>query len=200
MDFANDNDDDDDQGLLALPANLRPVVRLARHVEGFPWFAALGQPVGLDEEADAVLYGAGLGFDPVHIAVVETWADAALLTAELESDAETWDIEEQIRADLLAVVRETLDEAELGLALTAVATKAAHAAREAAQAVARSEDDGVDEALIDQAVEAAALTARLAALALAADADEDHPFLLKLRLYEAGRWPLGLVGQTLHLF
>ncbi|MFX8418123.1 hypothetical protein ABTL59_19785, partial [Acinetobacter baumannii] len=68
MDFANDNDDDDDQGLLALPANLRPVVRLARHVEGFPWFAALGQPVGLDEEADAVLYGAGLGFDPVHIA------------------------------------------------------------------------------------------------------------------------------------
>lgn len=200
MDFANDNDDDDDQGLLALPANLRPVVRLARHVEGFAWFAALGQPVGLDEEADAVLYGAGLGFDPVHIAVVETWADAALLTAELESDAETWDIEEQIRADLLAVVRETLDEAELGLALTAVATKAAQAAREGAQAAARAEDDGVDEALIDQAVEAAALTARLAALALAADADEDHPFLLKLRLYEAGRWPLGLVGQTLHLF
>jgi hypothetical protein len=199
MDFANDNDDDDDQGLLALPAALRPVVRLARHVEGFPWFAALGQPVGLDEEADAVLYGAGLGFDPVHVAVVETWGDAALLTAELESDAETWDIEEQIRADLLAVARDTLDEAELGLALTAVATKAAFAAREGALAAAQAEDE-IDEALIDQAVEAAALTARLAALALAADADEDHPFLLKLRLYEAGRWPLGLVGQTLHLF
>lgn len=199
MDFANDNDDDDDQGLLALPANLRPVVRLARHVEGFPWFAALGQPVGLDEEADAVLYGAGLGFDPVHVAVVENWADAGLLTAELDADAETWDIEEQIRADLLAVARDTLDEAELGLALTAVATKAAVAAREGALAAAQAEDE-IDEALIDQAVEAAALTARLAALALAADADEDHPFLLKLRLYEAGRWPLGLVGQTLHLF
>lgn len=199
MDFANDNDDDDDRGLLALPANLRPVVRLARHVEGFPWFAALGQPVGLDEEADAVLYGAGLGFDPVHVAVVESWGDAALLTAELEGDAETWDIEEQIRADLLAVARDALDEAELGLVLTAVATKAAVAAREGALAAAQAEDE-IDEALIDQAVEAAALTARLAALALAADADEDHPFLLKLRLYEAGRWPLGLVGQTLHLF
>ncbi len=199
MDFANDNDDDDDQGLIALPPNLRPVVRLARHVEGFPWFAALGQPVGLDEEADAVLYGAGLGFDPVHVAVVESWSDAALLTAELESDAETWDIEEQIRADLLAVARDALDENELGLALTAVATKAAVAAREGARAAAEAEDE-LDEALIDQAVEAAALTARLAALALAADADEDHPFLLKLRLYEAGRWPLGLVGQTLHLF
>ena len=38
-----------------------------------------------------------------------------------------------------------------------------------------------------------------AALALAAHAGDQHPFAVKFRLYEAGRWPLGILGGVLHI-
>ena len=34
----------------------------------------------------------------------------------------------------------------------------------------------------------------------AAGAGDDHPFAVKFRLYEAGRWPLGIVGSTFSVF
>jgi hypothetical protein len=35
---------------------------------------------------------------------------------------------------------------------------------------------------------------------LSGDADDAHPFALKYRLFERGRWPVALIGSSLHLF
>ena len=52
-----------------------------------------------------------------------------------------------------------------------------------------------------RAVEAA----HKAALVLIAAADpafdaDDHPFTAKFRLFEFGRWPVGLIGSSFNLF
>ena len=47
---------------------------------------------------------------------------------------------------------------------------------------------------------AAAQAAYQAALVLATDGEADHPFALKFRLFEAGRLPLGITGNTFNLF
>ncbi len=39
-----------------------------------------------------------------------------------------------------------------------------------------------------------------ALLLLAGRAEDDHPFALKYRLFERGRWPVALIGSSLHLF
>ena len=85
------------------------------------------------------------------------------------------------------------------LALTHVANQASEAVLAAAEAAAGR--FGVeDEALIRAAAGAAAQACYHAALVLAAEGDEEHPFALKYRLYEAGRWPLGIVGRSFSLF
>ena len=42
--------------------------------------------------------------------------------------------------------------------------------------------------------------ALLASTLLAGRAEDDHPFALKYRLFERGRWPVALIGSSLHLF
>jgi hypothetical protein len=69
-----------------------------------------------------------------------------------------------------------------------------------AAAVAASRSGVADEALIRAAAGAATQGAYHAALVLAAGGDEHHPFAIKFRLFEAGRWPLGIVGATFNLF
>ena len=59
-----------------------------------------------------------------------------------------------------------------------------------------------DEELIRAAVGAASQAIYQAGLLLAAENEEDqnHPFALKYRLFESGRWPIGVVGNSFHIF
>jgi hypothetical protein len=68
----------------------------------------------------------------------------------------------------------------------------------AARAAMRAGQRGPE--LVRIAAEAAVQTCVQAALVLAAGTEESHPFAYKYRLFELGRWPFGMIGQTLHLF
>ena len=58
----------------------------------------------------------------------------------------------------------------------------------------------VDPALVRAAAGAATQASYQAALVLAAGEDAEHVFAIKYRLFEAGRWPLGIAGMTFNLF
>ena len=65
--------------------------------------------------------------------------------------------------------------------------------------------DVEDEAQKQLAVGAAVQAAHQAALVLIAAADpgfdaDDHPFTAKFRLFEFGRWPVGVIGSSFNLF
>jgi len=57
-----------------------------------------------------------------------------------------------------------------------------------------------DETLLKAATGAAVQSVYNAALLLAAGGEETHPFALKFRLFELGRWPIGVHGRSFNLF
>ncbi|MEX0645344.1 MAG: hypothetical protein WD076_08535, partial [Parvularculaceae bacterium] len=92
----------------------------------------------------------------------------------------------------------------VSLAMTVIADRVAEPAKEAMEQAA-SIWDVVDEGAQRLAVGAAVQAAHQAALALIAASDpefdvEHHPFAAKFKLFEFGRWPVGVVGNSFNLF
>ena len=189
---------DEDAELSDWPG-LQAVASFARMVAEVGWFARLGAEIESDEVDWAERYLQGLGFPDVEVAPVEDWEEAEAAARNPDWNSDWWEAEEQLRASLLADAIERSDEETVMLALTHVTNQASEAVLMAAEAAAAR--FGVeDEALIRAAAGAATQACYHAALVLAAEADEEHPFALKYRLYEAGRWPLGVVGRSFNLF
>ena len=57
-----------------------------------------------------------------------------------------------------------------------------------------------DEELVRAATGAAVQVSHQRALLEAAAAPPDHPFVHKFALFEAGRWPIAVIGESFHLF
>ena len=204
---ANDDDDlpgdlplsEEDEAALADLPQLAAVVRFARMLGSIGWFRALGEPLGGTDRATAESYAAALGFPDAYVATVADWEEAEAVAGTPDWNSEWWEVEEQLRAALTAEAGDLVGDELLEIALTHVAAKAAEGVREAAETAAMRGGNADDE-LIRAAAGAAIQACHQAALVLAADGDADHPFALKFRLFEAGRWPLGIAGTTLNLF
>jgi hypothetical protein len=189
---------EDDAELSDWPG-LQAVASFARMVAEVGWFGRLGAEIESDEIDWAERYLQGLGFPDVDVAPVADWEEAEAAARNPDWNSDWWEAEEQLRAALLADAIERSDEETVMLALTHVASQASEAVLLAAEAAAAR--FGVeDEALIRAAAGAATQACYHAALVLAAEADEEHPFALKYRLYESGRWPLGVIGRSFNLF
>jgi len=208
IEVANDDDEDEDD-FIQLGAQdfregddldgLRAVARLARLVGGLTWFSAVGRPLTPGELRIAEDYVAGIGFAEARIAGVETWLSAIEAAQAPDFEDDWWQAEEQMRRALLDEALLVNDEHDLEVALQHVATRAGEVAHERAMKAAARH--GVsDPALLEVAAGAASTAAYQAALVLAADADAEHPFALKFKLFEMGRLPLGLVGGSFNLF
>lgn len=175
------------------------VERLRRSIPHVSWFAAVGEPVTRADADEATRYLAGLGFAGVGVAAVATWEDAKRIADDPDWDHRWWDAEETLRADLLGRASAQLGEAALVRLLSAASDSASDTVQGAA-AVAATRARIADPALIKSAAGAATQCCYQAALALAAEAGPNHPFAVKFRLFEAGRWPLGIVRNSFHLF
>lgn len=178
---------------------LQGLTRLAHMARQLGWFSSLGRPLRPRERADAESYLAALGFPDATVAAVADWDEAESCVRNPGWNTDWWEAEEQLRAALLAAALEQAEQDEVMRALTMVAASSSDAVHAAAESAA--EREGVtDPALIRCAAGAATQAAYQAALVLAAGADDDHAFAAKFRLFAAGRWPLGIVGQTFNLF
>lgn len=199
---ANDDFDEDDEfgeEEAAEYPRLQLVLRFAAYLRRVSWFSALGDPLSPSEIADGEAYCAELGFPHAAVVPVESWEDAEAAIRNPDWNSEWWEAEEALRANLIAEAAAEAPEEDILAALTAVTARASEVVHgQAAVAAARA---GIaDEALIRAAAGAATQACYQAALVLAAGAGDDHPFAVKFRLYEAGRWPLGIVGATFGVF
>lgn len=178
---------------------LRGMKRMAQLARRLGWFKALGRPLTAAERNDAESYVAALGFPDAAVAAVADWEEAESCVRNPGWNTDWWEAEEQLRAALLADAIEHAAEYDVMRALTMVTAAASDTVHGAAEAAA--EREGIsDPALIRCAAGAATQAAYQAALVLAAGADDSHAFAAKFRLFAAGRWPLGIVGQTFNLF
>ncbi|MEO1041263.1 MAG: hypothetical protein AAFX52_03145 [Pseudomonadota bacterium] len=179
--------------------------RLAENFDRMPWFAHLGEPPS--DQVTAVAYGFvdRLGFPEVELAILPTPEDAAAAGETLDWASPAWEAEELARADLTSKALDVLSEDALAVAMQLITARAGEAAKEAMEEEGAIWEIG-DEAIMNLAVGAAVQTATGAALAvIAGEADpeidaNDHLFTYKLRLFELGRWPVSVVGQSFSLF
>lgn len=179
---------------------LGPLDRLRTRIRLASWFAAVGEELTSAERWDARAYLAGLGFADTGVAGVADWQEAAAIARSPDWSRQWWDREEEERATLLDRAAQKMPETELMAGLSRVMELAA-AVTHGAAAIAAARSGVADQALSRVAAGAGAQSAYQAALAaLAHDGADEHPFAIKFRLFEAGRWPLGIGGQSFHLF
>jgi acyl carrier protein len=197
MDDADDDDFDafDEDQHAALTA----IRRLGEVVTRIPWFSRIGLPLD-DEERDlAQRYLDMLGFPDAAPVTVGDWTEAGDAADSIDLNSEGWEVEEQLRADLSREALEWFDEDTLSDTLDYVTQTAGPVVVETIASAASLwpiEDDAVIEAATGAAVQAC----YQAALVLAAQAVEEHPFALRFRLFELGRWPVGLSGRSFNIF
>jgi hypothetical protein len=182
----------------ALAADLAGLSRFTASLGSASWFAAVGQDLTAAERREGEDYLAALALD-AGLAGVPDWRAAEKVTRDPNWDPAWWNAEETARQVLLARAREIWGEHGLLSALTRVTDEATRLTLGAAS-IAAARDGIADPALSRVAAGAATQAAYQAALALAAETGAAHPFQIKFRLFAAGRWPLGLVGDTFHLF
>ena len=183
---------------------LNALTRFARSLDRVPWFANLGEPLTPGAKAAAHSYVDGLGFPDADVAVLINWEDAAAAGESLDWHSPAWEAEELLRADLTTRALEHLSEEALAIGMTMISDKISEPAREMmeeASAIWDMEDDSAQTLAVGAAVQSAhnAALVLLASQSPDFDADE-HPMSAKFRLFEFGRWPVGVVGRSFNLF
>lgn len=197
-------DDIDIEDLERELPGLAVLSRFARSLDRIPWFANLGEPLTPGAKATAFMYLDGLGFPQADIAILVDWEDAADAAESRDWQSPAWEAEELLRSDLTASALESMSEEALRIGMTLIAEKVSAAAKEAMEQAAFIWDVE-DEASKTLAVGAAVQAAHGAALALLAASDpefeaDSHPLAAKFRLFEFGRWPVGVAGSSFNLF
>ena len=198
------SDDDLLDAELADFPGLMAVSQFARMLRGVPFFGMIGEPLDERELILAEDYLLGLGFPEASVAQVTDFEAAEEAIRSHDFNTSFWEAEEQARMALYGEAVEKADEEVLTMALTFVGHEAAEPIQFAAEAALDAFDIQDDE-LLRAAAGAAQQACHLVALVLAAEFEDDedqerHPFALKYRLFEMGRWPLGLVGASYYLF
>jgi len=192
----------DGPALQALEAELPALARIRRFAAAaarIDWLGHVGEHPGPKTMDMAERYIDALGFPDARVALVTDWAEAAAAAETLDFDSAAWEAEEQLRAALTTDALAQVSEEALSVALTHVAAEVNAPIRSSIEEALAIWDEPGD-AMLDLAVGSAVQACHHGALVLAAQTEEDHPFALKFRLFEAGRWPIGVAGLSFNLF
>lgn len=195
----SNHDTDDDLEELGGDPRLAALSQFVRFIEYIPWFRNLGEPLDPVFVEEAREYLDALGFGHADVAVVEDWDEAAACAETNDWNSPWWEAEEQQVAYLTDRAIQRLGEDTVEAIVTIVASRASEAATRALETVAEIWNVE-DEELVNAAAGAAVQACYQAALVLAAGGSEAHPFSLKFHIFEVGRWPLGVTGNTFNIF
>ncbi len=178
---------------------LTAMAKFAHGISKTPWFSRVGQALTKADIEIAQAYLSALGFPDAHVSGVENWEEAAGIAENPDWNSAWWEAEEQLRAGLVTEASAEIDEGDLTDVLNHIAGQAAGIATEVVSGAAINAGYD-DDAFVTAAAGTMVAACYTAGLVLAAGAAEDHPFALKFRLLEAGRFPLGVIGTTFSLF
>ncbi len=187
-----------EQLLSEIPALIN-LKRFAMVVDRVSWFSTIGERMTPEIAGIARDYLDGLGFPDADLAAVTSFEEASDAAETLDWDSAAWEVEEQLRAGLVVDALALIDEEGLQVALAHITSTTSEGLQDAMENLAALWDVE-DETLITAATGAVVQTVYNAALLLAAGGEETHPFALKYRLFELGRWPIGVHGRSLNLF
>ena len=169
------------------------------------WFVRLGEEPTQEVASFAKAYVEALGFPDAGLAILPDWEDAAGAAETFDWSSPAWEAEELLRAALTEKALQVLSDEALEVGLQLVARSAGEAVKAAMEEEA-AYWDVEDESPRQLAVGAAAQASHgMALLLVAAAADpglevESHAFFFKWRLFEHGRWPVSIIGNSFSVF
>lgn len=179
--------------------NLKTVAPLVAFATDLRWFRAVGDDPDVGTVSAARAYAETLGFPEAEPAFLGDWFEAADAAENTEFNSPAWEAEEQLRAALTTDVLAMIDESTFEMVMSHIAQSVVphieDAAKEAAEFL-RMDDEGFVMAVSG----AAAQALHQAALVGLAGEEEDHPLALRFQLFERGRWPIGIVGNSFLIF
>ena len=171
----------------------------AQELGNIPWFKRVGDPVEAELAKVARTYLDLLGFPDVEMAPIQDWETAAAAAESLDWNSDGWQAEEQLRASLATDALTHIDEQAISVVLNHVAGKAGQVMEDVAAELSALWDVD-DTALVTAAAGSAIQMCHQAALVIVCEADDDHPFVHKLKLFQMGRWPISIAGSSFNLF
>lgn len=178
---------------------LKAVSGLGLLIPALPWFRMVGEPLDPETAQVAESFLWALGAPDAAPALLGNWEDAAGAAETQDFNDPAWEAEEQLRAALTDTALAMMDETALEIALSHISTVTAEAA--GAGALEAAEHLRIDdESFLNAAAGAAVAATHNAALVLAAGEESDHAFAAKFALFERGRWPVSIVGNSFNIF
>lgn len=170
------------------------------------WFTRIGQPLSLEENDLIARSAAATGFE-AWPADIRDWDEAAEAAQNLNVNSPAWEAEESLRAAATLDALDFMTEEELQISMTHIQAVAAEVVPARIWDVATMWGM-TDEQIIDAAVGHTMHACHNAALLVATgglaggleDEIEDHAFSLTFKLFEMGRWPIGITGQSYMVF
>ncbi|WP_281301030.1 MULTISPECIES: hypothetical protein [unclassified Iodidimonas] len=176
---------------------------LISDMEAASWFAAVGEPPTKGETTTALAYLKGLGFSDCALFWIADWAEARAAAERSDWSQRWWQREQTVQSELYAAAMNHLGDARLLPLLTEItdsATRLLHGPAAVAAARSGHADAGIIRAAAGSAAQSCYQMALYALAPHAKQDGQDHPFVSKFRLFEAGRWPLTIAANTFHIF
>ncbi|MBL41701.1 MAG: hypothetical protein CMM49_03455 [Rhodospirillaceae bacterium] len=182
---------------------LKQIAKFTKNILNINWFSRINQSLSDYDLKLSEKYISAVGLPESNIAYVFDWNEAAGIAENPNWNSNWWEIEEQLKVSLINESLRYIEEEELSHALNHVTSQTAGQSLEAVafeKFTKDSEDIDYYQSFVNAAAGMAIASAYQAALVLSASADQDHPFSLKFQLFENGRLPLGIIGNTFSIF
>jgi len=182
---------------------LKQIAKFTKNILNINWFSRINQSLSDYDLKLSEKYISAVGLPESNISYVIDWNEAAGIAENPNWNSNWWEIEEQLKVSLINESLRYIEEEELSHALNHVTSQTAGQSLEAVafeKFTKDSEDIDYYQSFVNAAAGMAIASAYQAALVLSASADQDHPFSLKFQLFENGRLPLGIIGNTFSIF
>lgn len=187
--------DDDISDLFEDYPSLRSVAPFLLVAENVHWFRTLGERPYTETKTAARDYADLLGFPEADPVFLPEWEDAAAAAENTEFNSPAWEAEEQQRAVLTSDVLDLIEEDVLEMVMTHIAgtlTPVIDAAAQEAAQYLRIEDEEFVRAASGAAIQAC----YQAALVGLVSPEDEHPFVKRFQIFEAGHWPIAIIGNS----
>lgn len=183
---------------------LQTIAKFAKRIETNNWFFRIGTPLSKKEKFFSNNYLSAIGFvyaDPVYIQSPEE-VSSIIESQDLNFDWQ--EIEEQLKTSLLIQSKKFVSDHELEQVFADIAKKASKAVKDQLPNLANNifHENNFDklDIFLNMIINNFTSASHQAALVLAAGEDSNHPFAIKFELFEHGRIPIGITGNTFTLF
>jgi hypothetical protein len=176
--------------------SLAPFIAVAENVH---WFRTLGDRPYAETQTVARDYCDLLGFPEADPVFLPEWEDAAAAAENTDYNSPAWEAEEQQRAVLTSDVLDLIAEDVLEMVMTHMAsalTPVINAAAQEAAEFLRIDDEEFVRAAAGAAVQAC----YQAALVGLVSPEDEHPFAKRFEVFEAGHWPIAIIGNSFLIF